>query len=58
MGYYMKQSRAQWTRNNWRLAWRMARCPDSYLANNDTRVPCGVAMLFAAVECLKSRDVA
>lgn len=43
-------------KKSWRRAWRMARTPDSYLADNDRSVACGISLLFLAVKCLEQRD--
>lgn len=42
-------------KKSWLRAWRMARTPDSYLADNDRVIDCGISLLFLAVKCLEQR---
>jgi len=42
-------------RKNWKVAWRMARCPDLYLADNSACIPCGSSLLFLAIKVLETR---
>jgi hypothetical protein len=43
------------TKDQWVKAWRMARQPDSYLADNDTMLPCGAWTLATANRALETR---
>lgn len=42
-------------KKSWRKAWRMARTPDSFMADNDRSVDCGISLLFLAIKCLEQR---
>lgn len=43
-------------KKNWKMAYRMARTPDSYLADNVTAIDCGISLLILAIETLNKRN--